>query len=122
MKTLSRKMLGYALGRTVMRPIGRWSTTWRAAGGDASFSDLAVKIVTSRQFRNRRRPTPVADAASRRRSRRGEATHRSREQVSMSTRQPRHPSRRHFLRGVGVALALPWMESLPVFGQAAGAR
>jgi len=26
-------------------------------------------------------------------------------------------SRRHFLRGVGVALALPWMESLPVFGQ-----
>jgi uncharacterized protein DUF1552 len=31
----------------------------------------------------------------------------------------RHPSRRHFLRGVGVALALPWMESLPLFGQAA---
>ena len=27
------------------------------------------------------------------------------------------PSRRHFLRGMGVALALPWMESLPVFGQ-----
>jgi hypothetical protein len=32
---------------------------------------------------------------------------------------PRHPSRRHFLRGVGVALALPWMESLPLLGQAA---
>ena len=30
-------------------------------------------------------------------------------------------SRRHFLRGLGVALALPWMESLPVFGQAAAA-
>ena len=30
----------------------------------------------------------------------------------------RHPSRRHFLRGVGVALALPWMESLPLFGTA----
>jgi hypothetical protein len=29
----------------------------------------------------------------------------------------RHTSRRHFLRGVGVALALPWMESLSVFGQ-----
>ena len=29
------------------------------------------------------------------------------------------PSRRHFLRGMGVTLALPWMESLPVFGQAA---
>ena len=31
-------------------------------------------------------------------------------------------SRRHFLRGVGVALALPWMESLPVFGQTAPPR
>jgi hypothetical protein len=30
---------------------------------------------------------------------------------------PRHPSRRHFLRGVGVALALPWMESLPLAAQ-----
>src|SRR5437868_3737156 len=26
-------------------------------------------------------------------------------------------SRRHFLRGAGVALALPWMESLPVLAQ-----
>jgi hypothetical protein len=33
----------------------------------------------------------------------------------------RYPSRRRFLRGMGVALALPWMESLPVFGQAAEA-
>jgi hypothetical protein len=31
-------------------------------------------------------------------------------------------SRRHFLRGLGVALALPWMESLPVFGQAAAVK
>jgi hypothetical protein len=29
------------------------------------------------------------------------------------------PSRRHFLRGLGVALALPWLESIPVFGQTA---
>jgi hypothetical protein len=29
----------------------------------------------------------------------------------------RSTSRRHFLRGVGVALALPWMESLPLFGE-----
>jgi len=28
-----------------------------------------------------------------------------------------NPSRRRFLRGMGVALALPWMESLPAFGQ-----
>lgn len=33
----------------------------------------------------------------------------------------RSPSRRHFLRGVGVALALPWMESLPLFGQTVAA-
>lgn len=31
-------------------------------------------------------------------------------------------SRRHFLRGMGVALALPWMESLPVLGQASVAK
>jgi hypothetical protein len=32
-------------------------------------------------------------------------------------------SRRHFLRGVGVALALPWMESMPLLGQTvAGAK
>jgi hypothetical protein len=51
--TLSRKMLGYALGRTVIasdRPLLREMT---AAGTRASMSDLAVKIVTSRQFRNR---------------------------------------------------------------------
>ncbi|MBM3812878.1 MAG: DUF1552 domain-containing protein [Acidimicrobiia bacterium] len=28
-----------------------------------------------------------------------------------------HPTRRHFLRGAGVALALPWMESLPLIAQ-----
>ena len=53
MSTLSKKMLGYALGRTILasdRPLIREMT---AAGGSASFSDLAVKIVTSRQFRNR---------------------------------------------------------------------
>jgi hypothetical protein len=29
------------------------------------------------------------------------------------------PSRRLFLRGAGVALALPWLESLPAFGETA---
>ncbi|MEI6861334.1 MAG: DUF1552 domain-containing protein [Verrucomicrobiota bacterium] len=38
----------------------------------------------------------------------------------MSIKPPSlHTSRRHFLRGMGVALALPWMESLPLLGQAA---
>jgi hypothetical protein len=34
----------------------------------------------------------------------------------------RHSTRRHFLRGMGVALALPWLESLPLVGRAAAAR
>ncbi len=53
MTTLSKKMLGYALGRTVLasdQPLVRQMT---AAGGSASFADLAVRIVTSRQFRHR---------------------------------------------------------------------
>jgi hypothetical protein len=32
-------------------------------------------------------------------------------------RHPSSPERRHFLRGVGVALALPWLESLPAFAK-----
>jgi Protein of unknown function (DUF1552) len=40
----------------------------------------------------------------------------------MSTaRHPSFPSRRCFLRGVGVSLALPWLEALPAFGQTATA-
>jgi hypothetical protein len=60
MTTMSRKMLGYALGRTALasdRPLLRDMV---AAGGDASFSDLAVRIVTSRQFRNRAGSDAVA--------------------------------------------------------------
>ncbi len=37
----------------------------------------------------------------------------------MSHARFHQPSRRHFLRGMGVALALPWMESLPALGAAA---
>jgi hypothetical protein len=40
----------------------------------------------------------------------------------MRQRRPRpEASRRHFLRGVGVALALPWLESLPWAGSSAEA-
>ena len=53
MTTLSKKMLGYALGRTVLASDRPLVADMTAAGGNASFSDLAVKIVTSRQFRNR---------------------------------------------------------------------
>ncbi len=53
MKTLSKKMLGYALGRTVRGSDRPLIETMTAHGGDASFSDLAIAIVNSRQFRNR---------------------------------------------------------------------
>jgi mono/diheme cytochrome c family protein len=52
MKTLSRKMLGYALGRTVLASDRPLIAEMVAASPKATFSDLAVKIVTSRQFRN----------------------------------------------------------------------
>jgi hypothetical protein len=53
MTTLSRKMIGYALGRTVRgsdRPLVEAMAT---GGAGRSFADLAVTVVTSRQFRNR---------------------------------------------------------------------
>ncbi len=53
MTTLSKKMLGYALGRTVLASDRPLVAEMTAAGGEASFADLAVRIVTSRQFRNR---------------------------------------------------------------------
>jgi hypothetical protein len=53
MTTLSKKMLGYALGRTVLASDRPLLAKLAALGGEASFADLALQIVTSRQFRNR---------------------------------------------------------------------
>jgi len=53
MKTLSRKMLGYALGRTVRGSDRQLVESMIKAGDKASFADLAATIVTSRQFRNK---------------------------------------------------------------------
>jgi hypothetical protein len=53
MTTLSRKMLGYALGRTVLASDRPLIGEMTAAGANAAFSDLALRIVTSRQFRYR---------------------------------------------------------------------
>jgi hypothetical protein len=46
-------MLGYALGRTVLASDHALVHDLTVAEGNASFSDLAIKIVSSRQFRNR---------------------------------------------------------------------
>ena len=53
MKTLSRKMLGYALGRTVRGSDRQLIESMIKAGDKASFADLAATIVASRQFRNK---------------------------------------------------------------------
>ena len=53
MTTLSRKMIGYALGRNPQASDRRLLAEMVRAGGDASFTDLAVAVATSRQFRYR---------------------------------------------------------------------
>ena len=53
MTTLSKKMIGYALGRTVRGSDRGLIDAMARGGGNATVSDLAVTIVTSRQFRNR---------------------------------------------------------------------
>jgi hypothetical protein len=52
-RTLSYKLLGYALGRTILASDQPLVDRLVAAGGDAGFSQLVTAIVTSRQFRNR---------------------------------------------------------------------
>ena len=51
--TLSRKMIGYALGRNPLASDRRLIGEMLKAGGDATFTDLATRVITSRQFRNR---------------------------------------------------------------------
>jgi hypothetical protein len=53
MTTLSKKMIGYALGRTVRGSDRGLIDAMARGGSQVSVSDLAVTIVTSRQFRNR---------------------------------------------------------------------
>jgi len=51
-RTLSNKLLGFALGRTVQASDQPLIQRMVAKGGGATFSELAAEIVTSKQFRN----------------------------------------------------------------------
>ena len=62
MKNLSRKMLGYALGRTVLASDRSLIDELTSAGSNATFSDLVTKIVTSRQFLHRQGKDDAAPA------------------------------------------------------------
>jgi hypothetical protein len=59
-KTLARKLLGYALGRTILGSDEGLIVRMGKVGEAATFSQLAMEIATSRQFRNRRRPQAAA--------------------------------------------------------------
>jgi hypothetical protein len=52
-RTLSFKLLGYALGRTVMASDQPLVERMIAAGPSAGFSQLTAEVVSSKQFRNR---------------------------------------------------------------------
>ena len=51
-RTLATKLLGYALGRTVQASDQLLIDRLVATGGNATFSQLAAEIVTSKQFRS----------------------------------------------------------------------
>ncbi|MCC6590136.1 MAG: DUF1592 domain-containing protein [Bryobacterales bacterium] len=63
LRTISNKLLGYALGRTIQLSDQPLIDRMVIGGPSATFTDLAAQIATSRQFRNRREtvlpgPTP----------------------------------------------------------------
>ncbi|MGH9719202.1 MAG: DUF1592 domain-containing protein, partial [Bryobacteraceae bacterium] len=64
LRTLSNKLLGYALGRTIQASDQLLIDRMAGAGGSAGFSQLATEIVVSRQFRHISAAAPRAVAAS----------------------------------------------------------
>jgi hypothetical protein len=54
LKNLSHKLLGYALGRTILASDQPLVEKMVGLGSQATFTELATEIVQSRQFRFRR--------------------------------------------------------------------
>ena len=54
LKNMSHKLIGYALGRTVIAADLPLVNQMAQMGGDARYSDFVVAVATSPQFRNRR--------------------------------------------------------------------
>jgi hypothetical protein len=63
-KTLAQKLIGYALGRTVLASDQLLVERMIAAGNDATFAQLATEIATSNQFRSRRGRSENAASSS----------------------------------------------------------
>lgn len=64
MTTLSRKMIGYALGRNPQASDRQLIAAMMRAGDSATFADLATAVATSRQFRYRAARQAVLEAPS----------------------------------------------------------
>ena len=67
LKTLSQKLIGYALGRTILASDQLLVDKLTQGGGDVTFSNMIAEIVASKQFRFRREeqqttaaPVPVS--------------------------------------------------------------
>lgn len=52
-KTLAHKLVGYALGRTILASDGLLIDRMVKTGGEATFSQLVTEVAISKQFRNR---------------------------------------------------------------------
>ena len=64
LKTLSHKLMGYALGRTVLISDQPLIDKMVSAGGNATISQLAAEIAASKQFRNRLGREPATAVAA----------------------------------------------------------
>jgi hypothetical protein len=53
LKTMSRKLAGYAFGRTIIASDEPLIDSMVAEGGSTTFADLAAKVAASKQFRTR---------------------------------------------------------------------
>ncbi len=114
-RTLAHKLTGYSLGRTLQLSDRPLIDRLAAMRGDAGLSQLVGEIVASKQFRKSRRryadapatrpATQPAGARQRVRLRRKHFSRLKSGREAMN--KPENSSRRHFLRGAGVALALP---------------
>ncbi len=64
MQQFARKVLGFALGRTVMGSDDPLLDEIAATGGQQTFANLATKLATSKQFRYRRADAPANPGAT----------------------------------------------------------
>ena len=109
MDNLSRKLLAYALNRSLQLSdesiVERMDA--KLAANEYRFDSLVETIVTSPQFLNKRNP----DSPESPNSNPGKVI-----KMSQSTQKSAHRiSRRAILRGAGCTMALPWLQSLDAF-------